>query len=452
MEKRTSAFHEERCDLCGLCLNMCPVMELPIEEAKKEFKALVEGKESMYALRLCNSCMSCNLYCPREANPYQLILERWNDLYKKRGAPPLYKFVCPTEEPNIWQLINIFLSDTEKEWISEWMDYVPKPDDTVFLVGNYTHLFPFIVGGSSLLDYFKPIDRLDQWEGGAYLYQGGYLDIVREIAKRSKEDFDGWGVKDVVIPTDAVHHIFSKVHPEEMGVSYKQNFIAFHKWLLNKIESGEISLPEAPLNMTVTIHDNCYSKVVNGIYWDDPREILTKCGCEIAEMAHIREDALCCGFGAGASWVRNISIPFDIIWEGRKKFKEAEETGADALVSYCSGCIYLLWAARELLESKIDVYHIIEVVRMAMGEKINYPDDHIRRAWDIIAIINYQLLVSLFQKNFFLKKITYDTNMSTFRPGNYPLLKLIRRILENQLARKLYARIFRMLMTVMKTR
>jgi len=42
--------------------------------------------------------------------------------------------------------------------------------------------------------------------------------------------------------------------------------------------------------------------------------------------------------------------------------------------------------------------------------------------------------------------------MSTFRPGNYPLLKLIRRILENRLARKLYARIFRMIMPVMKTR
>ena len=119
MESRRTAFHNERCDLCGLCLHMCPVMELPIDEAKREFKALIEGKESRYALRLCNSCMSCNLYCPWEANPYQLILERWNDLYKKRGAPPLYKFVCPTEEPNIWQLINIFLTDTEKEWIAE---------------------------------------------------------------------------------------------------------------------------------------------------------------------------------------------------------------------------------------------------------------------------------------------------------------------------------------------
>jgi len=52
---------------------------------------------------------------------------------------------------------------------------IPKPNDVVLLVGSYTHLFPFIIGGSKLLSYFKPIDRIDQWEGGAYLYQGGYL-------------------------------------------------------------------------------------------------------------------------------------------------------------------------------------------------------------------------------------------------------------------------------------
>jgi Fe-S oxidoreductase len=452
MKMRTTAFNKDRCDLCGLCLQLCPVMELPPDDAKKEFRALIEGKESHFTLRMCNSCMSCNLYCPLQANPYQLILERWNDLYKQRGAPPLYRFVCPTEEPNIWQLINIFLSDTEKEWISEWMNYTPKPDDTVFLIGNYTHLFPFIVGGSSLLDYFKPIDRIDQWEGGAYLYQGGYLDLVREIARRSKSDFDGWDVKNIVIPTDAVHHLFSEVHPKEMGVIHNRNFVPFHEWLLEKTNSGEISLSKAPLNIAVTVHDNCYSKVHGGRYWDVPRKILEQCGCEITEMAHIKKDALCCGFGAGASWVRNISIPFDIISEGAKKFKEAEETRAEALVSYCSGCIYLLWAARELLESKIDVYHIIEVVRMAIGEELNYPDDHVKRAWDIIAIINYQLLISLFQKNFFIKKITYDRNMSTFKPGKYRLLKLIRRILDNTLARKLYARIFRLMMPVMKTR
>ena len=452
MSERVSGFYRERCDLCGECLNKCPVLELPIPEAKQEFKNLIEGKESRYVLNKCNTCLSCNLYCPQNANPYQLILERWNDRYKERGAPPLYKFVCPTEEPNIWQLINIFFSEREKQWIDEWMNYIPGPDDVVLLVGNYTHLFPFILGGSKLLGYFKPIDRIDQWEGGAYLYQAGYLDLVKQVAERTKEDFDTWGVKTIIPLLDAVHRIFTEVHPNEMGVKHSQTFINFHDWLLKNIDSGEINLVNK-LNLKVTVHDNCYSKTADKPYWDAPREILARCGCEVVEMRHNRKDSLCCGFGAGASWVRNISIPFDIIHEGAKKFREAEATGTDALVSYCGGCIYLLWAARELLGSKIDVYHIVEIVRMAMGETINYPHDHVERAWDVISIITYQLIVSLFQKNFYIEKLSYDKDMSTFKPrGRYLLLRSIRKILDFSLTRKIYAAIFRMIMPIMSTR
>jgi Fe-S oxidoreductase len=448
---RTSVFLKDKCDLCGLCLHRCPVLSLPLDESKDEVKHLIEGEKSRHVLVRCNSCMSCNLYCPQNANPYQLILERWNDLYVQRGAPPIYRFVCPTEEPNIWQLINVFLSEQEQSWIAQWMNYIPEPADEVLLIGNYTHLFPFIIGGSRLLDYFKPIDRLDQWEGGAYLYQGGYLDVVKEIAERTRDDFDAWGIKTVVTPLESLHYIFTEVHPREMGVEHKQTFVNLHDWLLDKIVSGTVQLPNR-LELTVTVHDNCYSKVLGGAYWDTPRKILRKCGCEIIEMEHNKGDSLCCGFGAGASWVRNVSIPFDIISEGARKFAEAEKTGADALVSYCSGCMYLLWAARELLSSKLDVYHSIEIVRMAMGEQIGYPREHVERAWDVIAIITYQLLVSVFQGNFRITELTYDSNLSTFKPQRYRALRFIRRLLNNALMRRVYARIFRILMPLMRTR
>jgi Fe-S oxidoreductase len=448
--KRTPAFREDLCDLCGLCFHLCPVLHLPLDEAKEEIQNLIKGRKSKYVLEKCNTCLSCNLYCPQNANPYQLILERWNDLYKERGAPPLYYFVCPTEDRNIWQLLNLFLSNRERRWIYKWMHYIPKNEDTVLLIGNYTHIFPFIIGGSKLLDYFKPIDRIDQWEGGAYLYQGGFLDIVKKIAERTKRDFDSWGVKNVVATLDAVEYIFKEVHPKEMGVKHDQNFINFHRWLLDNISSGEIKL-QNQLNLTVTVHDNCFSKALGG-YWEEPRTILEKCGCKILEMKHIKKDSLCCGFGAGASWVKNISLPFDMISEGVKKFKEAEETGAKALISYCGGCIYLMWATKELLRSKIDLYHIIEIVRMAMGEELNYPKDHIKRAWDVITIITYSLLLSTFKKNFYIKSITYDKDLSTFEPKKYLLLRLIRYLFDFKLIRIVYAKIFRLMMPIMKTR
>jgi len=450
-EKRISGFKVDRCDLCGLCFHLCPVLQLPIEEAKLEIKNLIEGKESKYVLTTCTTCLSCNLYCPQQANPYQLILERWNDLYKERGALPFSRFVCPTEEHNIWQLLNVYLSNQEKRWIHEWMNYIPKPSDKVLLIGNYTHLFPFIIGGSKLLNYFKPIDRIDQWEGGAYLYQLGYLDVTQKVAERTKKDFDKWGV-DIVVPIlDAVHYLFKEVHPKEMKVSHGQKFINYHDWLIEKLDAGDIKLPNQ-LNLTVTVHDNCYSKALDGVYWEKPREILKKCGCKILEMKHNKKDSLCCGFGVGPSSVGNISMVFNIISEAKKKYEEAEETGAKALISYCGGCIFILWVSRELLGKKIDVYHIIEIVRMAMGEKINYPHDHVKRAWDIIAIYTYQLLLSVFQSNFFIKRITYDKTMSTFHPKKYKMLKLIRSSFNISAVRKLYAKMFRILMPIMKTR
>ncbi|MFX0074038.1 MAG: (Fe-S)-binding protein [Candidatus Hermodarchaeota archaeon] len=449
-KKRKPAFRDDLCDFCGLCFHLCPVLELTLEEAKEEIQNLVKSDISKYVLSRCNTCLSCNLYCPHEANPYQLILERWNTLYKERGAPPLYRFVCPTEDGNIWQLLNLFLSNKEKKWIQKWMYYTPKPEDLLLLIGSYTHLFPFIIGGSKLLEYFSPIDRIDQWEGGAYLYQGGFLDIVKKIAERTKNDFNGWGAKNIVASLDALDHLFTAVHPLEMGVHHSQNFINFHQWLLDNITSGEISLPNK-LDITITVHDNCYSKAKGNVYWEQPRNVLEKCGCSIIEMKHIKQDSLCCGFGAGASWVKNISLPFDMISEGAKKFKEAEETGASTLVTYCSGCLYLMWATKELLNSKIDLLHIVEVVRLAMGEKLNYPLDHVKRAWDIIAIITYSLLLSTLKKNFYIRKLTYDRDFSSFKPRNHIILKIIRYLFDLKLVRVVYSKLFQLIMPIMRS-
>lgn len=451
INKRELAFDGESCTRCGECFIKCPVLQLPRKHAQEEIQRLIEGKKSKFVLDKCNTCLSCNLYCPEEANPYQLILERWNDRYIKRGAPPLYRFVCPTEIPNIWQELNLFLSDHEKKWVFRWVTRIPKPDEKVLLIGNYTHLFPFVIGGSKLLEDFTPISRIDQWEGGAYLYQGGYMDVVQQIAERCKQDFDGWGVSQISHTLDAVEYIFSEVHPKEMGVKYSQNFLNFNDWMLKGIKSQRIRL-KRKLNLTVTVHDNCFSKALGGAYWDTPRKILKECGCEISEMEHIKKDSLCCGFGAGASWVKNISMPFDIISESIKKFREAEATGAKVLISYCGGCLYLLWATRELIRSKIDILHIIEVVRLAMGEEINYPEDHINRAWDVISIITYQLILSIFQRKFYINSITYDKEMTTFRPRRHLLLRLIRNMFKMKLMRVLYGKLFKMMLPIMKTR
>ena len=340
--RNETVFNESLCTKCGECFHKCPELKLPLEIAKQEINNLIEGKTSHYVLSHCTTCFSCNILCPNDCKPYQLILERWNDLYKQRGAPPIYRFVCPTLEHNLWQMLQVFMTKEEQILVKRWMTQTPK--ESILLIGNYLHLLPFVFGNSRILENFTPVDLLDHWECGAYLYQGGYLNVVKHIAEKCKQDFKEWGVKQIVPALDAVHWMLTSVHPDEMGVSHNCSIINFHDLLLDKIQQGEILLRKE-LKMNTTVHDNCFSKAGGGKYWDSPRQILELSGCKIVEMKHNRAQSLCCGFGSGASWKNPLRIIFDILIVSERKFQEAEATRADAMVTYCGGCLYLLWAS-----------------------------------------------------------------------------------------------------------
>ncbi len=441
-----SVFNESNCTRCGECFHKCPELKLPLDIAKQEISNLIEGETSQYVLSHCTSCFSCNLLCPNDCKPYQLILERWNDLYKQRGAPPIYRFVCPTLEHNLWLMLQVFMTKEEQILVKQWMSQTPK--ESILLISNYLHLLPFVFGNSKILESFTPIDLLDHWECGAYLYQGGYLNVVKHIAEKCKQDFKEWGVRQIIPALDAVHWMLSNVHPNEMGVSHNCDIINFHDLLLDKIQKGEIRLRK-DLKMSTTVHDNCFSKAGGGKYWDSPRQILKLSGCKIVEMKHNRAKSLCCGFGSGASWINPLRIIFDILIVSERKFQEAEATRADAMVTYCGGCLYLLWASRELFGKKIGVYHIIEIIRMSMGETIDYPDSHVRRAWDLITIINYHFLMSLFKKPFWIEKMSL--NGKILESERYLGLRILRKLFDVSLIRILYKKGFRIILPKMIT-
>jgi len=67
---------------------------------------------------------------------------------------------------------------------------------------------------------------------------------------------------------------------------------------------------------------------------------------------------------------------------------------------------------------------------MAIEEESNYLKYQIKRAWDIIAIITYSLLLSLFRKNFYINKIKFDKDYSTFKPKKFRFFKLMRRLFD----------------------
>ena len=100
-----------------------------------------------------------------------------------------------------------------------------------------------------------------------------------------------------------------------------------------------------------------------GIY-DPPRNILKKIpGLKLVEMERIREYAYCCGAGGGVK----SAFPEMALNIAEVRIEEAEDTGAEVLVSACPFCSTNLQDGINSRGSNLKYYDISELLLMAMG-------------------------------------------------------------------------------------
>jgi Fe-S oxidoreductase len=84
-------------------------------------------------------------------------------------------------------------------------------------------------------------------------------------------------------------------------------------------------------------------------------------GLELIEMADSREDSLCCGGGGGRIWMDTPqSERFSDI-----RVKEANDVGADVLVTSCPYCITNFEESRLNLEYEdvLEIKDIVEIIQ-----------------------------------------------------------------------------------------
>jgi hypothetical protein len=85
-------------------------------------------------------------------------------------------------------------------------------------------------------------------------------------------------------------------------------------------------------------------------------------------MPDPRECMLCCGIGGGFS-PYSAHNPFKLAPSTIKTMIMAKRSGADAVVTYCSGCLQMFESGRLFYRTAQPVYHILELVSMALGER-----------------------------------------------------------------------------------
>lgn len=357
-------FDVENCDFCGECISRCPELSCRIADPSGAIRSLVSGEYITSVLERCSSCMSCNVICPKGCNPYGLILFHWWKREQERGLPMRASLVMPLEPGNAWHRVMGRLPAPERALLDEWADLGRSAlSGRALFAGCNLQILPYM-SESSIFEGLPVFGSPELCCGEVY-YRMGVLGRVEAQARRLESIYADIGVTEVVAYCQACYNILKNVLPGRFDAKFPFKTTYFGDILAERVLGGELDVKGRLSGLKVTVQDPCHSKLLGTGFQERPRKMLEHMGCEVLEMKHTRELALCCGLGHGAPRHNPLDMTRGIV----NRLREARATGADYLVVYCNSCDLLFSAGTQLTPWRIPVYHLNELVSMALGEE-----------------------------------------------------------------------------------
>jgi len=214
----------------------------------------------------------------------------------------------------------------------------------------------------------------------------GMEDMFRELAGNNIAQFNKLGVKTVVTSCAGCYGILKSQYP---GVA-KMDFEVLHsvEYFDRLVQEGKLKFTkEVPLK--VTWHDPCHlgrggepqdlwegdrtrwglsdpprerNYGASGVF-DAPRNVLRAIpGVELLEMERIREFSWCCGAGGGVK----SAFPEFAVETAKERVEEAQDTGADTLVTSCPWCEANLLDGINAAGSSLQMASLVELIEKAL--------------------------------------------------------------------------------------
>jgi len=354
-------FRRERCTLCGECFTRCRYLDLSRQEAVREIERLIQGEPTRAVMQNCISCYACNAFCPEGAEPYSLILERWNRRYRRTGLPARASYLLPYQFPNYRQDMTGQMGERETRLLAEWKQ-APARDEVLYPGCNLLTV-PLLFD----LQVFQALPVSGDWSlcCGEPFYRLGAFEVMEKIAQGLTAYYADKKITRMVFVCPACLNMFRKILPERFGARFDFECEQLVTWLLRKMDAGELPIPR-PLARTVTIHDSCHGRVLGNEVMEPTRELLRRLGLQVINPKSHHENGICCGIAAGC----NRQMPQDIVAVGARALREGAGTGCAEMAVYCTGCYLHLGIIQHLGRTRTKLVHTLEYLAEATGERI----------------------------------------------------------------------------------
>jgi len=186
---------------------------------------------------------------------------------------------------------------------------------------------------------------------GSVAMRTGDKKAFEKVAEKNAKLFKERGIKTVVTSCAGCYRTFKKDYEDKLdGIEVLHSF----EYLKNIFAERDVTLKK--LDIKTTYHDPCHIGRHMGLY-EEPRALLSKIS-NLIEMKTNRVGAMCCGAGGG---VRK-GFPELSLEMAKDRVKEAEETGAEYLVSTCPFCWRNLNDAIDSSGSNLKMVDLVELL------------------------------------------------------------------------------------------
>lgn len=370
-----NAFRVESCIHCGMCADAChfylatedpkytPILKVePFKQAYKReagpmapffrwfglkrkvtAEELEEWQELLYDS--CNLCGRCSLICPMGISVSSLIEEGRRAMFDAGLAPqelyeradnqqrtgnpepsePSYreKLEAIGREFNVPIPINHDSANVMLCVSSVELDNYPKQVAALAKVMQY-------LGESCTF-------RADALLAENYAYFAGSREWQQKISQRLVDQAVACGAHTVIVPECG--HAYTALRWEAanlMGRKLPFRVLHISEYLAEKLDQGKLRLKKTN-GASVTFHDPCQIVRKGGVM-EAPRKLMSAMGVDLREMVNHKGFSFCCTGGGGAMLIESAApLRYRAV---EQKIREVDETGADVLMTTCTGCRY----------------------------------------------------------------------------------------------------------------